>query len=38
MANIGLEQNYQPAAEFAKFWDEDARRAEETISRIGKVG
>jgi tripartite-type tricarboxylate transporter receptor subunit TctC len=38
MANIGLEQNYQPAAEFAKFWDEDARRAEETIRRIGKVG
>ena len=38
MANIGLEQNYQPAAEFTKFWDEDARRAEDTIRRIGKVG
>jgi tripartite-type tricarboxylate transporter receptor subunit TctC len=38
MANIGLEQNYHTAAEFAKFWDEDARRAEETIRRIGKVG
>jgi tripartite-type tricarboxylate transporter receptor subunit TctC len=38
MANIGLEPSYQGAAEFAKFWDEDARRAEDTIHRIGKVG
>ena len=38
MANIGLEPGYQSAAEFAKFWDEDARRAEDTIRRIGKVG
>ena len=38
MANIGLEPAYQPAAEFAKFWDDDARRAEDTIRRIGKVG
>src|ERR1043165_6357551 len=38
MANIGLEPSYQGAAEFAKFWDEDARRAEDTIRRIGKVG
>jgi len=38
MANIGLEPSYQPAAEFTKFWDEDARRAEDTIRQIGKVG
>jgi tripartite-type tricarboxylate transporter receptor subunit TctC len=38
MANIGLEPSFQPAAEFTKFWDEDARRAEDTISQIGKVG
>ena len=38
MANIGLEPTYQSAAEFAKFWDEDARRAEDTIRQIGKVG
>jgi tripartite-type tricarboxylate transporter receptor subunit TctC len=38
MANIGLEQNYQSAAEFAKFWDKDARLAEDTIRQIGKVG
>src|SRR5438045_1619319 len=38
MANIGLEPSYQTAAEFTKFWDEDARRAEDTISQIGKVG
>jgi tripartite-type tricarboxylate transporter receptor subunit TctC len=38
MANIGLERTYLPAAEFAKFWDEDARRAEDTIRQIGKVG
>ena len=38
MANIGLEPGYQPAAEFTKFWNEDARRAEDTIRQIGKVG
>lgn len=38
MANIGLEPSFQPAAEFTKFWDEDARRAEDTIRQIGKVG
>lgn len=38
MANIGLEPTYLPAVEFAKFWDEDARRAEDTIHQIGKVG
>jgi tripartite-type tricarboxylate transporter receptor subunit TctC len=38
MANIGLEPTYQSAADFAKFWDEDAKRAEDTIRQIGKVG
>src|SRR5947199_7030324 len=38
LTNLGLEPSYQPAAEFAKFWDEDAHRAEDTIRRIGKVG
>jgi tripartite-type tricarboxylate transporter receptor subunit TctC len=38
MANIGLEPSYLSAAEFTKFWDEDARRAEDTIRQIGKVG
>ena len=38
VANIGIEPSYQNAADFAKFWDDDARRAEDTIRRIGKVG
>src|SRR4051795_10397766 len=38
LTNVGLEPSYQPAAEFAKFWDEDIRRAEDTIRDIGKVG
>jgi tripartite-type tricarboxylate transporter receptor subunit TctC len=38
LTNLGLEPSYQDAAAFTKFWDEDVRRAEETIRRIGKVG
>jgi tripartite-type tricarboxylate transporter receptor subunit TctC len=38
LANVGLEPSYLPAADFAKFWDEDIRRAEDTIRQIGKVG
>ena len=38
LTNVGLEPSYLPAAEFAKFWDEDVKRSEETIRRIGKVG
>jgi tripartite-type tricarboxylate transporter receptor subunit TctC len=38
LANIGLEPSYLPAGEFAKFWDEDIRRSEETIRGIGKIG
>jgi tripartite-type tricarboxylate transporter receptor subunit TctC len=37
IANIGLEPSYLPAADFAKFWDEDARRAEEAVKSIGRV-
>jgi len=38
LANVGLEPSYLPAAEFAKFWDQDVKRSEETIRQIGKVG
>ena len=38
LANVGFEPSYLPAADFAKFWDEDVRRSEETIRQIGKVG
>jgi tripartite-type tricarboxylate transporter receptor subunit TctC len=37
IANLGLEPTYQPAAEFAKFWDEDAKRSDEAVNQIGKV-
>src|ERR1043166_8260889 len=38
LVNVGLEPSYLPAAAFAKFWDEDGKRSDETIQRIGKVG
>ena len=38
LTNVGLEPSYLPAAEFAKFWDDDVKRSEETIRQIGKVG
>jgi len=38
LANVGLEPSYLPASEFAKFWDQDVKRSEETIRQIGKVG
>jgi len=38
LGNLGLEPSYLPAAEFARFWDEDVRRSEELIRQIGKVG
>ena len=37
LTNVGLEPSYLPAAEFAKFWDEDGKRSDEIIQRIGKV-
>jgi tripartite-type tricarboxylate transporter receptor subunit TctC len=37
LTNVGLEPSYLPAAAFAKFWDDDVKRSEETIRQIGKV-
>jgi tripartite-type tricarboxylate transporter receptor subunit TctC len=37
IANIGLEPSYLPAADFAKFWDEDAKRSDDAVKSIGKV-
>jgi tripartite-type tricarboxylate transporter receptor subunit TctC len=37
ITNIGLEPSYLPAADFAKFWDEDARRSDDAVHQIGKV-
>ena len=37
MANIGLEPGYLSAADFSKFWDEDAKRSDDAVRQIGKV-
>ncbi len=37
LTNVGLEPSYLPAAEFAKFWDEDGKRADDAVRMIGKV-
>ena len=37
IAKIGLEPGYLGAAEFAKFWDEDAKRSDDAVRQIGKV-
>jgi tripartite-type tricarboxylate transporter receptor subunit TctC len=37
ITNIGLEPSYLPAADFAKFWDEDAKRSDDAVKSIGKV-
>ena len=37
VANVGLEGGYLNAADFAKFWDADAKLAEEAVQLIGKV-
>jgi tripartite-type tricarboxylate transporter receptor subunit TctC len=37
IANIGLEPGYLSAAEFAKFWQVDAKRAEDAVMSIGRV-
>jgi tripartite-type tricarboxylate transporter receptor subunit TctC len=36
--NIGLDVGYLNAAEFAKFWDTDAKLAEEAVQLIGRQG
>jgi hypothetical protein len=37
MTTIGLEPAFLSAAEFVKFWDEDARRSDDAVRQIGKV-
>jgi tripartite-type tricarboxylate transporter receptor subunit TctC len=37
IANIGLENQYLSAADFAKFWDNDARLSADAVRQIGKV-
>jgi tripartite-type tricarboxylate transporter receptor subunit TctC len=37
MKNIGEDVAYLDQAEFAKFWDEDAKRVEEAVHLIGRV-
>jgi tripartite-type tricarboxylate transporter receptor subunit TctC len=37
MANLGQEVEYLDAPEFAKFWDEDAKRIEDAVREIGRV-
>lgn len=37
MANIGDEVAYLDAPDFAKFWDEDAKRVEQAVQSIGRV-
>jgi tripartite-type tricarboxylate transporter receptor subunit TctC len=37
IANIGLEPSYQNAADFAKFWEADAKRSDDAVRSIGKV-
>jgi tripartite-type tricarboxylate transporter receptor subunit TctC len=38
MANAGLESSHLNAANFAKFWAEDAKRSDEAVKLIGRVG
>ncbi len=37
IAKIGMEPSYLGRAEFAKFWDEDAKRSDDAVRQIGKV-
>jgi tripartite-type tricarboxylate transporter receptor subunit TctC len=37
MTNIGDEVAYLDAPDFAKFWDEDAKRVEQAVQLIGRV-
>lgn len=38
LTNAGLEPSYLNAADFAKFWDIDAKRGEEAVKAIGRQG
>jgi hypothetical protein len=37
ITNIGDEVAYLDAPQFAKFWDEDAKRVEAAVQAIGRV-
>jgi tripartite-type tricarboxylate transporter receptor subunit TctC len=37
MSNAGLQADYLNAADFTKFWAEDAKRSDEAIKLIGRV-
>ena len=37
IANIGDEVDYLDSSDFAKFWDEDAKRVESAVHSIGRV-
>jgi tripartite-type tricarboxylate transporter receptor subunit TctC len=37
MTNLGQDVEYLDQPEFAKFWDEDAKRIEDAVNAIGKV-
>ncbi|MDO8534953.1 MAG: tripartite tricarboxylate transporter substrate binding protein [Xanthobacteraceae bacterium] len=37
LTNLGLEGGYLNAKDFAKFWDADAKRADEAVTAIGRV-
>ena len=37
IANIGQDVAYLDQPEFAKFWDEDAKRVEDAVRSIGRV-
>jgi tripartite-type tricarboxylate transporter receptor subunit TctC len=37
ITNLGLEVGYLNAADFARFWDADAKRSEDAVNLIGKV-
>ncbi len=37
MTNIGDEVAYLDGPDFAKFWDEDAKRVEAAVQSIGRV-
>ena len=38
IANLGLDVGYLNAADFAKFWDIDAKHADEAVKSIGRQG
>lgn len=38
LTNLGLEYAYLNAKDFAAFWDADAKRANEAVKLIGRVG